>query len=50
VGIILVGNKKDLSGGREISYEEGLQMARKMVFIYFMLEFCIYFSLSSVSG
>lgn len=31
VSIILVGNKKDLSTQREISYEEGLQMARRMV-------------------
>jgi small GTP-binding protein len=31
VGIILVANKKDLSSQREISYDEGLQMARRMV-------------------
>lgn len=31
VGIILVGNKKDLSSQREISYDEGLQLARRMV-------------------
>mmetsp|Transcript_28765 Transcript_28765/g.48524 ORF Transcript_28765/g.48524 Transcript_28765/m.48524 type:complete len:276 (+) Transcript_28765:144-971(+) len=30
VGIILVGNKKDLTSQREISYDEGLQLARRM--------------------
>lgn len=30
VAIILVGNKKDVSSARNISYEEGLHLARKM--------------------
>lgn len=47
VGIILVGNKNDLSSTREISYEEGLHLARKMVnaFTIDMWEECIVFDL-----
>ena len=33
--IILVGNKKDLESQREVSYEEGLEFAKRNKLIFF---------------
>ena len=33
--IVLVGNKKDLDAEREVSYDEGLEFARKNKLIFF---------------
>ena len=33
--IVLVGNKKDLEAEREVSYDEGLEFARKNKLIFF---------------
>ena len=33
--IILVGNKKDLENEREVSYQEGLEFAKKNKLIFF---------------
>ena len=36
---MLVGNKKDLSSSRTITYEEGLYLARKIVSMLYMMHY-----------